>query len=75
MPATLNLMSNKKKPHGDRHKPRRMVGIPERVAAALEEVAKEREASLAEIVKYACLFFLEDLKRWPPTAGKSPPKS
>lgn len=63
--ATIHPMSSKK-PGRDRHKPRRMVGVPERVCAALEQVGREREASLAEMVKNACIHFLESLNRWPP---------
>jgi len=62
-----------KKPQADRHKPRRMVGVPERICAVLDQMGAEREASLAEMVKNACLFFLEQNNRWPP--GKAPGKS
>lgn len=63
--ATMSVMS-KKKPASDRHKPRRMVGVPERVCAALEQMGKDREASLAEMVKVACIEYLERNNRWPP---------
>jgi hypothetical protein len=59
---------NKKKPAKDRHKPRRMVGVPERVCAALERMGADRESSLAEMVKTACIEYLEKNGRWPPTA-------
>lgn len=65
MATTLAGMS-KKKPAADRHKPRRMVGVPERVCAALETMGDDREASLAEMVKIACIEYLEKNNRWPP---------
>ena len=74
MSPTMLSMS-KKKPSADRHKPRRMVGVPERICVALEEIGREREASLAEMVKNACLHFLESQNRWPPPAGRRPAKS
>lgn len=73
MTATVSRMAAKT-PKSDRHKPRRMVGVPERVCAALEAMGKEREATLAEMVKNACIHFLEANNRWPPP-GKAPPKS
>lgn len=66
MDATVELMATKST--GDRHKPRRMVGVPERVCAALERMGKTREATLAEMVKNACIFFLEHNNQWPPPA-------
>lgn len=65
-------MSKSKQPPKDQHKPRRMVGVPERIAAVLDEMGKEREASLTEMVKYACLHFLEVNNRWPPPTTKTP---
>lgn len=73
MDATVVDMATNKST-GDRHKPRRMVGVPERIAAELERMAAEREASLAEMVKNACLFFLEHNNRWPPPAKPRPRK-
>jgi hypothetical protein len=66
MSTTLDHMPAKT-PKNDRHKPRRMVGVPERVCVALEAMGREREASLAEMVKNACLFYLEQNGRWPPS--------
>jgi hypothetical protein len=68
-PPMMTVMSSKK-PRADRHKPRRMVGVPERICVVLEEIGKEREASLAEMVKNACLHFLESQSRWPPTSRR-----
>ena len=68
MSTTLDRMG-KKTAGTDRHKPRRMVSIPERVALALADVGRDREASLSETVKVACIAYLESLNRWPP-----PPK-
>ena len=70
MTATLQGRG-KKKTTGDRHKPRRLIGIPTRVCAALEEFGKVKEASLSEMVKVACIFFLEHHNRWP-VAGNPP---
>lgn len=72
MSATMTRMPKTPKKN-DRHKPRRMVGVPERVCTALEEEGQTREASLAEMVKVACIFFLESKGRWPPPPpGKAP---
>lgn len=65
MIATIATMS-KKKPKGGKHKPRRMVGLPRRIAEPLEEVADARETNVTELVKLACIEFLERLNRWPP---------
>ena len=73
MPATTVDMATKNT-SGDRHKPRRMVGVPERICAALERMGERKEASLAEMVKNACLFFLEHHNEWPPP-DKPRPKS
>lgn len=53
-----------------------MVGVPERICEVLDQMGAEREASLAEMVKNACLFFLEHHNRWPPPPlpGKPPGK-
>lgn len=56
----------KKKPAADRHKPRRMVGVPERICAAFESLTEQRQASLSELVKIACLDWLERQGAWPP---------
>ncbi len=65
MPATITGMPKPKQP-ADRHKPRRLVGIPERICAALERMGEERETSLTEMVKAACIHFLTEQGRWPP---------
>ena len=73
MAATLVGMSKKKQPPPeDRHKPRRLVGVPERVCAALEAMGGDREATLTEMVKVACIYFLEQHGRWPPTPKPGP---
>lgn len=63
--STIKVMG-KKKPGSDRHKPRKLVGIPLRVCAALKSMGEQREASLAEMVKVACIEYLERNNRWPP---------
>lgn len=70
MNATMMLMSKDKKPPktatSDRHKPRRLVAVPERVAAALLRIGERHEAGLTEMVKRACIEFLEKHSEWPP---------
>lgn len=68
--ATLARMGKKKPTANDRHKPRRLVGIPERVCAALEQMGVDREATLTEMVKAGLIYFLEKHDRWPPPAPK-----
>ena len=65
MLATLDRMG-KKKASQDRHKPRRMVGLSERICAQFDKMAKDREASLAEMVKVACIDYLTRAGLWPP---------
>lgn len=60
----LSHMS-KQKQTGDRHKPRRMVGIPEVLAVALEQLAAEEFNTLSEQVKVACREYLERRDRLP----------
>jgi hypothetical protein len=50
---------------GDRHKPRRIVGIPGPLADALEQLADEEFNTLAEQVKIACREYLERRGRLP----------
>jgi hypothetical protein len=64
--ATLNRMGKKKQPPGDRHKPRRLVGVSERICLALEELGAIREAKLTEMVRIACIEYLEKHNSWPP---------
>ncbi len=52
-------------PKRDRHKPRRLVGVPEPLATALEELATEEFNTLAEQVKIACREYLERRGRLP----------
>jgi hypothetical protein len=59
---------------GDRHKPSRMVRIPEPLAKALESIAAEEFNSLAEQVKTACREYLERKGRLP-KPGNPRPKS
>lgn len=70
MAATLTVMGKKKATTGDRHKPRRLVGLTPRIAAALEELAESRDTNLTEVVKTACIAYLESLGKWPPPAPK-----
>lgn len=72
MPATIHRMAAKKQP--DRHKPSRMVRIPEPMARALEQIADEQFNSLTEQVKVAVREYLERANRLPKPA-KSQPKS
>lgn len=73
MEATIPDMGNKAIPN-DRHKPSRMVRIPEAMAVALEQVAAEQFNSLTEQVKIAVREYLFRLDRMP-TPGKLRPKS
>lgn len=59
----LDVAKEKKKT--DRHKPRRIVGIPEPIAKALCEIAEEEFNNLAEQVKIACREYLERKGRLP----------
>lgn len=73
MTATLNRMSQPKKSK-DRHKPRRTIGIPERICLALERMGERQEAGVSEMVKRACIFFLEHHNEWPPPSPPPAPK-
>lgn len=55
----------------DRHKPRRIVGIPDAIAAELEKLAEEQFNTLSEQVKIACREYLSRLDRLP-KPGKKP---
>lgn len=71
MPTTMPDVAKNKNP--DRHKPRRMVGIPEALAAALEAMATEQFNTLAEQVKIAVREYLEKHDRLPkPKPDKKP---
>lgn len=82
MTGTLDHMSKAKKPTAantptkpstsERHKPRRMVGVPERVCVALKKMGDAREADLTEMVKLACIFFLEKHGAWEPLPQPKP---
>lgn len=61
---------SKPKPSKDRHKPRRMVGVSERICVALDRIGLDQEANLTEMVKRACVFYLEHLGQWPPPPPK-----
>lgn len=63
---TLTVMGKKKPTTSDRHKPRRLVGISERICLALEQMGEDREATLTEMVKVACIDYLTRHDRWPP---------
>ena len=65
--ATLDSMSKPKPRPGGKHKsPRRMVGIPEPIAAALERIGDRRMTNVTEMVKLACVEFLTRAGEWPP---------
>jgi len=66
---TMNPVANKKK-NPDRHKARRIVGIPEALAVALEGVAADQFNTLAEQVKIAVREYLERLNRLPSARGR-----
>lgn len=71
MLATLPRMGKKKrKPESDRHKPRRLVGIPESICLILEELGKAREANLTEMVRVGLIDYLERKGKWPPPPRK-----
>ena len=63
MLATIHGMATKKQ--ADRHKPSRMVRIPEVIARALEQIGEEQFNSLTEQVKVACREYLEKHGRLP----------
>ena len=65
MSATVASMS-KKKPTSGQHKPRRMVGLPEKLAAVLERVGEQRMQTVTEVVKSICVEYLTRLELWPP---------
>lgn len=58
-------MSKQKKPTGGKHKPRRMVGIPEQLAVALERVGESSLSNVTDVVKAACIEYLEKRGMWP----------
>lgn len=61
------LMPNKPtKKTEDRHKPSRMVRIPERMAVQLEKLAESRENTISDEVRTAVREFLERAGMWPP---------
>lgn len=70
MNATMASMSKQKKPSGGKHKPRRMVGLPEKVAAPLEALASETATTLTEYVKLVCVEHLKAKGRWNPSSPK-----
>lgn len=72
MSATLVRMGKKKSAANDRHKPRRLVGISERICLALEEIGADREATLTEMVKVGLIHYLESLGKWPPQKPAKP---
>ena len=63
-------MSKSKRPTGGKHKPRRMVGIPARIAIALEQLAERRATNLTEYVKSLCVTHLTEQGMWPPPSSK-----
>ena len=69
MVATIHGMATKKK-QADKHKPSRMVRIPEAMACALEQIAEEQFNSLTEQVKIAVREYLERQSRMPKPKAK-----
>jgi hypothetical protein len=63
MVATIDRMADKKQ--ADRHKPSRMVRIPEPMARALERIADEQFNTLTEQVKIAVREYLQKAGRLP----------
>jgi hypothetical protein len=59
-------MAKKQPASQDRHKPRRMTSVPERMAKLLEEIAATKETNLATEVKQAVREYLERAGLWPP---------
>lgn len=57
------------KPPADRHKPRRMVGVREPVAVAVEAYAKENQTDLTEMVNQFLINQLKLIGRWPAQKG------
>ncbi len=72
--ATTAIMGKQKPTANDRHKPRRLVGIPEPLAVALEELAEEDFNNLTDQVKAAVREYLERKGRLPKPGQKSRPK-
>lgn len=62
----MPFMAKKKTPDADRHKPRRQVGLPEPLAAVLDEYAGKDLKSLTDLVKEVCLDFARSKGIWPP---------
>jgi hypothetical protein len=73
MPNTLDQMATPKTQ--DKHKPNRMVRIPEAMALALEQLADEQFNSLTEQVKIAVREYLERHQRMPKPPHPHRPKS
>jgi hypothetical protein len=71
MSLTMPLVAKNKDKAVDRHKPSRMVRVPEALAQALEGMALEQFNSLAEQVKIAVREYLEKHGRLP-KPGKKP---
>lgn len=69
MGATMPLVAKQPKRTPDRHKPSRMVRVPEALASALEQLAREQFNSLAEQVKDAVREYLEKRGRLPKPGG------
>jgi len=66
--ANNGVMAPKKKPT-DRHKPNRLVRVPERVAAAVEAIGLEDEIKLTQMVKMILIEYLKERGKWPPLKG------
>jgi hypothetical protein len=65
-------MAKNKRPggRGDRHKPRRMIGLPERLAVQLDKLAERNASRMTQEVIRAVREYLERNNLWPPPAGE-----
>ena len=62
----LTMSKPKRKTTSGPHKPRVMVGIPTRIAAALRDEAKQDGMpTLAELVRHISVEFLKGRGKWP----------
>lgn len=67
---TIGSMTRRKQSKmPDRHKPSRMIRIPERMAEQAELLAERNATSITEVAKTALREYLEKLGLWPPSSG------
>ncbi len=69
MSTTIEHMPAPRKNKPETHKPRRMVGIPEAFAVAMEAMADAEFSTLTDQVRMACKEYLEKRDKLP-----KPPK-